>query len=140
MDASLLSDIAYRAKQYWGYPDEWMTLWKEDLRVTPHMIHEHAVWKIMAGESIAGYAIIVKLDTGYEVEHCFVAPEFMGKGYGTTLLKYIFGLDPYRHQPFTVLSDPHALRFYEKFGFKTIKQIPSKPEGRTLPLMQMING
>ena len=135
-DASLLSSIAMEAKQYWGYPDEWMELWKEDLKVTPAMIEEHGVWKIISENTITGFTIIIKEAENYTVEHCFISPDYIGKGYGKALLNYVFNLPQYVNQPFTVLSDPHAVSFYEKFGFKTSHHIPSKPEGRTLPFMK----
>ena len=139
MDASLLSDLAWQAKKHWGYPDEWMALWQEDLMVSPEMIETHQVWKAICKEEIAGFIIITDLGDGFEIEHCFVKPTFIGKGCGKALVRHVMDQADYQGARFTVLSDPNAVAFYEKFGFETYEHIPSKPEGRSLPLMRMVN-
>ena len=33
-DIGVLSDIAVRAKQHWGYPEHWIDAWRDELKVT----------------------------------------------------------------------------------------------------------
>lgn len=138
-DAFLLTRIAKSAKQYWGYPDEWMALWQDDLTIKPAHFRNIQFWKITTNEEIAGFTSISEEEGVFEIDHCFVSPDHMGKGLGSKLIEHVLSLPEYLNRPFKVLADPHAVNFYEKFGFKTVSQIPSKPEGRTLPLMEMIN-
>ncbi|HIC8807221.1 TPA: hypothetical protein ACW71U_001164 [Elizabethkingia anophelis] len=35
-------------------------------------------------------------------------------------------------------ADPYAEEFYQKFGFKTVENKPTKIEGRFLPVMSKI--
>ncbi len=44
-DHQTLSDIAYKAKGYWGYPTEWLELWKDDLTISPGLITDNDTWK-----------------------------------------------------------------------------------------------
>ena len=107
--------------------------------VSPEIIEEHRVWKAICKEEIVGYIIITNLEDGFEIEHCFVKPTFIGKGYGKALVRHVMEQADYQEARFTVLSDPNAVAFYEKFGFETYDHIRSKPEGRSLPLMKMVN-
>jgi hypothetical protein len=34
-EAGLLSDLAFRSKAHWGYPPDWLELWRPELTVTP---------------------------------------------------------------------------------------------------------
>ena len=117
-----------------------MELWRKDLTLTPELISDNFGYKALVDGKVAGFTLITQPDHGFEVEHCFVLPEYIGKGCGSALLKHILALDRYRGAHFDVLADPNAVPFYAKFGFVTVGQVPSKPEGRTLPQMQMVNG
>lgn len=139
-DHQTLSDIAYKAKGYWGYPAGWLELWKDDLTISPGLITDNDTWKLMIGEEIIGFTIIIMHpDDTCEIEHCWISPDYIGKGYGGKLLTHALTQPQYTQKRFNVLADPNAVPFYQKFGFKTIKEIPGKPEGRLLPWMEMVN-
>lgn len=41
-EAWRLSAIALAAKRHWGYPEEWMELWKDEFVITPEYVsREH---------------------------------------------------------------------------------------------------
>ncbi|MCE7996411.1 MAG: GNAT family N-acetyltransferase [Roseivirga sp.] len=139
-DHNSFSKIAFSAKSYWGYPAEWLEIWKPDLTISPQLIAENDVWKIITEGKIIGFTIIITHPDGScEVEHCWISPDYIGKGFGGKLLRYALAQPKYAQKRFGVLADPHAVPFYQKFGFKTLKEIPGKPEGRTLPWMEMTN-
>jgi GNAT superfamily N-acetyltransferase len=138
-DSPTLSSIALEAKAYWGYPQEWLELWKPDITISPEMIEAHDCFKVVSGNTIIGFTLIMAEKGGFEIEHCWILPKYIGKGYGGKLLRYALSQPQYQRKHFGVLADPNAEAFYEKFGFKKIKDVPGKPEGRTLPWMEMIN-
>lgn len=138
-DAFLLGSIAQKAKAHWGYPAEWLALWKDDLSFTTDFLNMHFVLVLKLADQIRGFCIIIAEPDHFNIEHCWVLPEHLGKGNGSQLLKRALSEPNFANQKIQVLSDPNAIGFYEKFGFKTLQMIPSKPEGRGLPLMQMIN-
>ncbi len=58
-DAPLLSEICVAAKEYWGYPEEWMGKWSHLLTVTPGYIQDHSVYKaVREGQVVGWYALI----------------------------------------------------------------------------------
>lgn len=139
-DHLTLSEIAFEAKSYWGYPAEWLELWRPDITISPELIIENDSWKIVLDKQIIGFTIIIgNADETFEIEHCWVRPEHIGKGYGGKLLKHALSQPLYAQKLFSVLADPNAVPFYQKLGFKTIREIPGKPEGRMLPWMEMTN-
>lgn len=139
-DNETLSTIAFKAKAYWGYPQEWLELWKSDLTISAAMIRENDAWKIVSGDTIIGFTIIIATEAhSFEIEHCWMSPDCIGKGYGSKLLRQVLSQSHYQQKQFGVLADPNAVHFYQKFGFKTVREIPGKPAGRTLPWMEMTN-
>ena len=135
-DAFLLSELTWHSKKHWGYPDEWMESWRQDLEITEEMLKNFDSLVIEVAGTIEGFVLISEEAGVFEIEHCFVNPEAIGKGYGKQLLTNILSAPQYQGQLFKVVADPNAIPFYEKFGFKTTHQIPSKPEGRFLPVME----
>jgi len=138
-DAFLFGSIAKKAKAHWGYPAEWLALWEDDLSFTKDFLSMHFVLVLKLADQIRGFFIIIEEPDHFNIEHCWVLPEHLGKGHGSQLLRRALSEPYFANQKIQVLSDPNAVGFYEKFGFKTTQMIPSKPIGREPPLMQMIN-
>ncbi len=138
-DAFLLSSIAKQAKAYWEYPAEWLELWGNDLTFSADFLNQHYTYVLMIRNQVIGFLVIIAESDHYEVDHCWVLPQYMGQGYGAKLLAHALSEDKFMDETFTVLSDPNAHGFYQKFGFETIEMVASQPEGRQLPLMRMIN-
>lgn len=139
-DCTALSQIAFAAKSFWGYPEAWLKLWLPDLTVSPEFISRHHSWKITKEDQPIGFTIISSSSDGFfEIEHCWISPDYIGKGLGTKLLTQVLSQSRYQGKRFGVLADPNAVPFYQKIGFATIKEVPGKPKGRVLPWMEMIN-
>ncbi len=138
-DVEELSKISWVSKGYWGYPEEWMNLWKDGLTITKEIVDRDNAYKLALNSKIIGFVIISEEEKTFEIEHCWLLPEYIGKGYGSFMLKEVLKSETYRNKKFKVEADPNAVRFYEKFGFKTVGQSPSLPVGRSLPLMEMTN-
>lgn len=138
-DAFLLSSIAIKAKSHWDYPKEWIELWREDLTLSVDFINQNQTYVLKNLGNVLGFCVIIDNTSYFEIEHCWVLPEHIGKGYGKRILDETLAKQEFKDKKFRVLSDPNAIGFYQKFGFETIKQIPGKPEGRFLPLMEMVN-
>ncbi|OEK03723.1 hypothetical protein BFP97_02905 [Roseivirga sp. 4D4] len=138
-DAFLFSSIAKAAKAHWGYPKEWLSLWDADLSFNTEFLNANHVFVISVKDQTIGFCVIIEEKQFFTIEHCWILPEQIGHGYGKQLLRYALSQPLFQNQTFNVLSDPNAVGFYQKFGFKTIKMIPGTPKGRELPLMQMTN-
>ena len=83
-DCPALSHIARSAKAHWGYPDDWLELWRDELEFTQASLERHAVFcAVRAREIIGVYALSL---TGREAEledlwvlhdsHCCCSPSW----------------------------------------------------------------
>ena len=139
-DHEILTRIAIESKRHWKYPEEWIFGWLEDLTISPKYIEKNYVFKLSekANGTIIGFcALEWREDTEeLEVAHLWLKSRFIGKGLGKQLLEY--GLKSMEQLPVRtvrVTSDPNALGFYKKFGFKENGFVESTPKGRLLPTL-----
>ncbi len=138
-DAEELTEIALASKAYWGYSQEQIESWREDLTVTPEMVERNEI-KFIGTQKGIGAFYILNLDESDDyctLEFLFVRPDFIGRGFGRALLRHVFGsAKAGKKRYMRVLSDPNAEPFYAKYGFKVIAQEKSSIPGRFLPVME----
>ena len=137
-DAKRLSQIAWQSKSHWNYPQEWMKLWRKGLTITPEIITQNDVYKLVLDNGkIVGCTVLITEKEVLWIEHLWILPEYIGHGFGkqllqTALKKTIQSV----HQTIKVVSDINAEVFYQKMGFETVSQYESVPKGRFLPIMK----
>ena len=68
-EAELLTEIAHAAKRHWGYPENWIEHWKEDLTITPEFIADNETYVAVNANEIVGCCAIVSGDSLAELEH-----------------------------------------------------------------------
>lgn len=135
-DLKVLNTISVQSKMYWGYPEEWLQLWVDDLTVTSEYLNKNHVFKLQLNDEIIGFVALAGAGQVFEVDHLWVLPPFIGKGYGKMLLKEVidrvvaFGAEVF------VIADPNAESFYKSQGFVSYDVIESTPPGRFLPKMK----
>ena len=57
-DADVLSHIALSAKAHWGYPKQWMEIWRPQLTFSSEYFKENETWTAeLNNTSIAFYTI-----------------------------------------------------------------------------------
>ena len=138
-DAEELTEIALASKAYWGYSQEQLESWREDLTVTPEMVENNEI-KFIGTQKEIGAFYILNLDEPDDyctLEFLFVRPDFIGRGFGRVLLKQAFlSAKANKKKYMRVLSDPNAESFYAKYGFKVIAQEKSSIPNRFLPIME----
>lgn len=148
-DSDILTSIAFAAKRYWKYPEEYFAVWKDELTITKDYINQNEVYAArIAGESV-GFISIVKMqndflagelwiEKGFWLDHIFVHPSFMMKGVGSKLIFHAMELCKERNiRCLYVLSDPNAKGFYEKMGAQYIDDVQSNIKGRTVSLFKL---
>lgn len=139
-DSSLLTSLAGASKKHWGYPDEWIRAWKDELTLSADYIADNLV--VVAerdGVAVGVYALEAG-ETGLELGHFWILPEAMGQGIGRVLLGDALdrggslGYDRLR-----IVSDPNASSFYVRMGASTVGVETSIVCGvkRDLPLMEI---
>jgi hypothetical protein len=75
-EAAILSSLAFRSKQFWGYTADFMEAALPDLTLTPEFIAAHPVFLLEeAGEIVGFYSLHDEGNKTVELEHFFVAPD-----------------------------------------------------------------
>ena len=139
-EAATLTQIALDAKRHWGYPDNWIKHWESDLTISPEFITNNQVYVAEQAGEIQGFYALCINDTQAELDHMWVAPQFIGTGVGKELfldaMERAAGL---RIREVEISSDPNAAGFYERMGAKKIGEVDSEVEGqlRKLPRLRI---
>ena len=139
LDAKKLTEIALQSKAHWGYSAAQIESWKEELTITPKMFEDRIIYKYLIDTEITGFYILEKRQpcTAF-LAFLFVSPKFIQQGFGKQLIAH--AIDYSRRNKYDllkVLSDPNAVGFYKKYGFKVISQKQSSIPGRFLPEMEL---
>ena len=139
-EASTLTQIAHAAKQHWGYPENWIEQWKQDLTITPDFIQKNEVFVAIVRDEIAGCCALVVTDSVAEIEHMWIKPEHMGSGLGRALFTHARKRAADLKLKILELSaDPNAEEFYARMGAKRIGELPAAMDDnpRVLPRMRL---
>jgi GNAT superfamily N-acetyltransferase len=139
-EARGLSELALRSKAHWGYAPDFLEACRLALTLTPAYIEKQTVAVLEEAGGVAGfYALCGTDDAGRELDHLYLAPSVIGRGYGKLLWQH--ALDAARQlgwTDFTIAADPHAEQFYLTMGAERIGDIESEAKpGRRLPLLRM---
>jgi len=138
VEAATLTEIAHAAKRHWGYPENWIEHWKDDLTITPEFISKHEVYVAFSGKEIVGCCALVVDGAVPELEHMWIRPEHIGSGVGRALFLHVKERAANLGLPaLEISSDPNAEGFYQRMGARRIGDVESEVEGkpRVLPRM-----
>ena len=140
-EAQQLTQIALASKRHWGYPEAWISLWRDGMRITPHTLHTREFWIGCQGQEIVAIYSIRRMDgDSYELEDFWVAPNQIGRGFGKRMFQHLrTRLVQLGAARLKIVSDPHAVPFYKRMGAVPIGTEPSLPPGRTLPVLEYKN-
>ncbi|HLE56988.1 MAG TPA: GNAT family N-acetyltransferase [Rhodothermia bacterium] len=120
--AGTLTEIAWDAKRFWGYPDEWMEAWRGELLVTADDIQADETWVAERGPRQVGFYVLRRLPDGSgSIEHLWVRPDSMRFGIGTRLISHAVNRARMAGMPTVlIVSDPNAEQFYMKHGARRV--------------------
>jgi len=136
-EAAQLTQIAFAAKRYWGYPEAYISLWQNDLTISPEFIEKNNVFVFIQMDRIMGFCALSKGGSVRELEHFWIDPKYIGKGIGRELFRHVREtLKAVKAEKLRIVADPNALGFYKKMGAKQIGDVASTPPGRLLPLLE----
>ena len=138
-DAQRLTAIAHAAKRHWGYPEELISLWQADLTVTAQFIADYPVFCAVRDSEIVGFYALLRQGETFDLEHLWVEPQHIGIGVGTLLFNHaVRTVRSMGGAVLNIVSDPYAEGFYLRMGAIRMGEVPSKPEGRILPLLTLV--
>lgn len=137
-DAPALSALALRSKAHWGYSAELLSLWSGELEISPDFIQQNPVFVAEISGRVLGWTAMAVHGEIAELEHMWIEPDQMRKGIGSALFAHVRQKARSRGvKRFRVVSDPHAVAFYEKLGGTHVGEIASRPQGRKLPVLEI---
>ena len=148
-EADLLTGISFASKGYWRYPEEFFTVWSGELTISSDYIRKNDVFVVENDGAVVGYYSIVelkndievsgiKINKGFWLEHMFIEPHSIGKGFGTEMFHHLRQRCAERgiHE-LGILADPNARGFYEKMGCFYKCEYPSTIKDRTTPYLHL---
>jgi GNAT superfamily N-acetyltransferase len=107
--------------------------------VTSGFLARHPVHCAVEGHDLLGFYALANEGGVFELEHMWVDPSSIGRGIGAALFRH--AVDTVRALGGSMLriaSDPNATGFYLAMGARRMGDVPSKPEGRTLPMFELM--
>jgi GNAT superfamily N-acetyltransferase len=131
IEAEYLSRIAFAAKAHWGYAEEQLAFWRNDLAFTPASIE---LWPTLVAEvnnNPAGVVQINPTTEPWDLEALWVHPTAMGQGIGKALLNAALQAARAGGQlSLTIDSDPNAEAFYVACGARRVGQTAAPIHGQ----------
>ncbi|MUK70250.1 GNAT family N-acetyltransferase [Aliivibrio fischeri] len=139
-DLTEMNKIIELAKRHWDYSDELMDIWLPDLLLNPENLIERTFWIMKENDEIIGVFSLSSISDGiFELEDFWLLPSVMGKGLGRKMFQFVINyLKSNKAEKLVIVSDPNAEGFYQQMGATRVKLVGSKPEGRMLPVMDLL--
>jgi hypothetical protein len=135
----LLRDILISSKGYWGYPKEQLEQWRSNLQFEAEYIARNTVKLVLKEAEVIGFFALVPggTDKPNELDHLWLLPNFIGKGYGNLVFTQILSeCISLKITEFYIVSDPDALGFYLRKGAIKVGEVYSDAQKRMLPKLK----
>ncbi|WP_281234987.1 GNAT family N-acetyltransferase [Flavobacterium gelatinilyticum] len=134
-----LTEITKKSKAYWGYSEEQMEKWSNNLTITIDYIETNPVFNLVEENQIVGYYSYLKQeDNQVKLDNLFILPEYIGKGFGSFLMNdFLERMRNEKCKKIILDSEPNAEQFYQKIGFTKIGEFETSIKNRFMPIMEM---
>lgn len=134
-----LTEITKSSKAFWGYSEEQILAWNNQLTITIDYIINNPVFNLVEENKIIGYySYIIEENNQVKLDNLFILPEYIRKGFGTYLMNdFLQRVRNEKYQKVILDSEPNAERFYQKLGFKKIGESETSIKNRFIPIMEM---
>jgi GNAT superfamily N-acetyltransferase len=142
-DAEILTEIAHAAKRHWGYPESWITAWRDILTMRPEFLAANTGYIASEDDRPLGFYVLTTDDDGIHLDHLWILPAAMGRGIGRALFEHaVAQATNLRFDSIKIEADPNAEGFYRRMGAIRVGTSVSQVEGehRELPLMEYRGG
>jgi len=134
-----LTEITKKSKAYWGYSEEQLEKWSNNLTVTADYIETNPVFNLVhENQVVAYYSYLKKEENQVKLDNLFILPEYIGKGFGSFLMNdFLERMRNEKCQKNILDSEPNAELFYQKIGFTKIGEFETSIKNRFMPIMEM---
>ncbi|MEZ9233868.1 GNAT family N-acetyltransferase [Vibrio amylolyticus] len=138
-----LNHLIVAAKKSWGYSQEQIDMWLPSLIATETTLcdRDYRLARNDDGQPVFVYSLAALSSGIYELEDCWVAPEFKGHGYGRKMFEHMVqNLESKQAHKLEIVSDPNAEGFYRRMGAVKVGETLSSSSGRYLPKLELVFG
>ena len=140
-EATALSELAAASKAHWPYTSAQLAVWQEDLTISPEMIRSFPTYVAELGQEHVGFFLLIPEGVQWKLEHFWMHPLHMGKGYGKNMLSKAASIAALGGAASLLIdSDPNAESFYLACGAERIGELPAPIAGaaeRVLPILRL---
>lgn len=138
-DHICLTEITKKSKAYWGYSEEQIEKWSNNLTITIEYIQNNDVFNLVEESKIIGYYSYLKQENNQiKLDNLFLLPKYIGKGFGVFLMNdFLQRIRNEKYEKIILDSEPNAEQFYQKIGFKKIGEFETSIKNRFMPIMEM---
>lgn len=88
-EANYLTGLAMRSKAHWGYSEDLLRSWEDDMRVDLKSCEAGKVWIIDNDGVVPGFAELIIDGTIASIDDLWIDPPHMRHGYGTALFHHL---------------------------------------------------
>lgn len=137
-DHEILTEITKKSKAYWGYSQEQILMWNNNLTISEDYIQKNDVFKLVHKDKIIGYYSYIREENDtVKLDNLFIFPEYIGKGFGKYLMDdFLKKMQDKKCKKIILDSEPNAEMFYQKLGFKKIGEFETSIKNRFMPIME----
>jgi predicted N-acetyltransferase YhbS len=129
-DIEEINVITLAAKAHWGYAQDQINAWRDDLLTRVESLAERPTLVAIENGSLIGVAQVDPTTTPWELVSCWVAPSHMRRGVGRALLRAIASEVACAGQDsLHIDSDPNAESFYLALGALRVGELPAAIPG-----------
>ncbi|MBD1556180.1 GNAT family N-acetyltransferase [Vibrio sp. S9_S30] len=140
-DIPNINALIFDSKASWGYSSEQIELWRTGLTITEACFMHRHFYKGVTPDGLLCCVYSFSHSEGkvFELEDCFVSPLFIGLGFGNQIMSDVLTrIMAESAEKLIIVSDPNAVGFYQKYGATQVGVYPSLPEGRQLPILEIV--
>jgi len=134
-ECETLNNIAANSEAYWGYDSTFMENFKSLYRISEELISDNKTYIIEENGNVIGFYIVLIDNNVATLEYFYIAPEYIGKGYGKLLWHHMVDICRKNYVNHIVLvTSPQAKEFYIRMGAKQVEEVDSIViRGRKIP-------
>lgn len=137
-DCKLLTDTALTSKRHWGYSEELIALWTDQLTIIELNFKNGELVKCFVDEQYIGFFELEDKGPYACINHFWILPAFINKGYGSVITQEIKRRAKEKgYKYLEVYAEPNANLFYEKMGGVCVKQILTSVPGRMMKIYHL---
>ena len=138
-DNEILTEITKKSKAFWGYSEEQILKWNDNLTISKDYIESNNTFKLLNDNKVIGYySYIIEEKKIVRLDNLFVLPEYIGKGFGKYLVNdFLMRMRNQKIEKIILDSEPNATEFYLKIGFEKIGEFETSIKNRFMPIMEM---